>query len=452
MLATNIAETSLTIPGVRIVVDSGLVRRSVFDPSTGMSRLETQRISRASADQRQGRAGRVEAGVCYRAWSEGAQRSLAPFSPPEITDADLTPLALDLANWGVRDATDLRWLDAPPNAMLASARDLLAHLGALDQQGRITPHGREMAALGVHPRLAHMLLRARDLGALPMAADFAALLSERDLLRGAAGSRDADVRSRLDIFRSDRAPPGVDWGAFQRAKKMSRDLYRRLSGRASRRQRARGPTLHVHPGRSALDVDAGVLLAFAYPDRIGRRRAGGDARYTLANGRGAHFADTQSLGRQDLIVAVDLDDRERDARILLAAPLARADLDKYFADQDRAQRIRRVELARSGRHRTPRRAPRRRDARRATAPRNPRRRRPRRHARRRPRARYRRLQLDPRRPRPAGPHGVRARNARAAASAVARRRRRVARLRPSTNGSHPGSTASRGKTTSRASP
>lgn len=339
VLATNIAETSLTIPGVRIVVDSGLVRRSAFDPSTGMSRLETQRISRASADQRQGRAGRVEAGVCYRAWSEGAQRSLAPFSPPEITDADLAPLALDLANWGVRDAADLRWMDAPPNAMLASARDLLAHLGALDRQGRITPHGREMAGLGVHPRLAHMLLRATELGALSVAADFAALLSERDLLRG-AGSRDADVRTRLDIFHSDRAPPGVDWGAFQRAKKTSRDLFRRLSagatggnaGRAATGGRAESSTGSEHSTRSSA-ADAGVLLAFAYPDRIGRRRAGGEARYTLANGRGAHFADTQSLGRQDLIVAVDLDDRERDARILLAAPLARADLEKHFADQ-----------------------------------------------------------------------------------------------------------------------
>ena len=322
VLATNIAETSLTIPGVRIVVDSGLVRRSAFDPSTGMSRLETQRISRASADQRQGRAGRVEAGVCYRAWSEGAQRSLAPFSPPEITDADLAPLALDLANWGVRNAADLRWLDAPPAAMLASARDLLAQLGALDNQGRITSHGQEMATLGVHPRLAHMLLRARDLDALSLAADFAALLSERDLLRsgggGGAGARDADVRSRLDVFRNDRAPPGVDWGAFQRAKKTSGDLYRKLARRS---------------GARTVDVDAGVLLAFAYPDRIGRRRTGDDARYTLANGRGAHFADAQSLGRQDLIVAVDLDDRERDARILLAAPLAKADVEKYFADR-----------------------------------------------------------------------------------------------------------------------
>ncbi len=324
VLATNIAETSLTIPGVRIVVDSGLVRRSAFDPSTGMSRLETQRISRASADQRQGRAGRVEAGVCYRAWSESAQRSLAPFSQPEIADADLAPLALDLANWGVRDAAELRWLDPPPAAMLASARDLLTRLGALDDGGRITAHGREMATLGVHPRLAHMLLRARDLDALPLAADFAALLSERDLLRGASGSRDADVRSRRDLFRGERAPPGVDRGAFQRAKKTSRDLYRRLCGRQDSTPSRSTATA---PG----EVDAGVLLAFAYPDRIGRRRAGGEARYTLANGRGAHFADAQSLGRQELIVAVDLDDRERDARILLAAPLAKADIEKHFA-------------------------------------------------------------------------------------------------------------------------
>src|SRR6185503_18548413 len=149
--------------------------------------------SRASADQRQGRAGRVEAGVCYRAWSEGAQRSLAPFSTPEIADADLAPLALDLANWGARDANDLRW-----------------RLGALDAEGRITAHGREMAQLGVHPRLAHMLLRARGLDSVELAADFAALLSERDLLRGAPGARDADVRTHLDALRGDRASAGID--------------------------------------------------------------------------------------------------------------------------------------------------------------------------------------------------------------------------------------------------
>ncbi|MGB6488756.1 MAG: ATP-dependent helicase HrpB, partial [Steroidobacteraceae bacterium] len=214
VLATNIAETSLTIPGVRVVVDSGLVRRLRFDPATGMSRLETERISRASAEQRQGRAGRVEPGVCYRAWSEGAQRSLAPFSPAEIVEADLTPLALELAGWGVRDAAALRWLDPPPAAMLASARDLLERLGALDTGGRITSHGREMTRLGVHPRLAHMLLRARRTGSLALAADLAALLSERDLLRGTAAARDADIRGRIEALRGESESGGMDRAAL----------------------------------------------------------------------------------------------------------------------------------------------------------------------------------------------------------------------------------------------
>ena len=349
VLATNIAETSLTIPGVRVVVDAGLVRRSLFDPSTGMSRLETQRISRASADQRQGRAGRVEPGVCYRAWSEGAQRSLAPFSAPEVMDADLAPLALDLANWGTREASDLRWLDAPPAPMLASARDLLARLGALDAGRRITPHGREMAQLPVHPRLAHMLLRARGLDSVELAADCAALLSERDLLRGAPGARDADVRTRLEALRGDRAASGIDRGVLERARRMSRDLARRLDedrpgANATRgHQASSGGRERTGVGaRGTSDAaDVGLLLAFAYPDRIGRRRAGDDARYTLANGRGAHFADAQSLGRQEFLVAVDLDDRERDARILLAAPLTRDDIETHFAD--RIERIESVE-------------------------------------------------------------------------------------------------------------
>ncbi len=189
VLATNIAETSLTIPGVRVVIDSGLVRRARFDPVTGMSRLQTQRIARASAEQRQGRAGRTAPGVCYRAWGEGAQASLAAFAPPEILEADLAPLALELAGWGVREAATLRWLDPPPAAQLGSARDLLERLGALDSTGGITAHGRELARIAAHPRLAHMLLRARVLGQLPLAAQLAALLSERDLLRG--GSRGA---------------------------------------------------------------------------------------------------------------------------------------------------------------------------------------------------------------------------------------------------------------------
>ncbi|TLY75416.1 MAG: ATP-dependent helicase HrpB, partial [Gammaproteobacteria bacterium] len=329
VLATNIAETSLTIEGVRVVVDCGLMRRSMFDPATGMSRLETQRISRASADQRQGRAGRLEAGVCYRAWSEGAHRSLAPFTPPEMVDADLAPLTLELATWGTHDSRDLRWLDPPPEAMLASARDLLERLGALDTGGRITAHGREIERLGVHPRLAHMLLRSRALGRLPLAADLAALLSERDLMRGAFGSRDADMRTRLEIMRGETTSQAVDKFALQRARRAARDLLRQADDSESP-----SPRQQRHQGAD----DAGVLLAFAYPDRIGRRRPGAEGRFTLANGRGAYFAEPQTLARQELIVAVDVDDRERDARILLAAPLARADIEEHLAD-----RLRRAE-------------------------------------------------------------------------------------------------------------
>ena len=310
VLATNIAETSLTIEGVRAVVDSGLERRSVFDPPSGMSRLETRRISRAAAEQRRGRAGRTASGVCYRCWSEGAERGLAASTPPEIASADLAPLALSLALWGARDAAALRWLDPPPKAMLASARDLLRRLGAIDPSGAITAHGREMAALPVHPRLAHMLLRGRELGCAALAADLAALLSERDILRG-TDARDADVRTRLTLLRS--ASPG---NALRRARRLAADLRRRLGS-----------------GERAVsgDASAGLLLAFAYPDRVGRRRPGGDGRYALANGRGAVFAAPDALAREELIVAVEVDDRERDARILLAAPLDRAELERHFA-------------------------------------------------------------------------------------------------------------------------
>jgi ATP-dependent helicase HrpB len=331
VLATNIAETSLTIQGVRVVVDSGLVRRSMFDPATGMSRLETQRISRASADQRQGRAGRTEPGVCYRAWSEGAHRSLAPFTPPEIVEADLIPLALDLANWGARDAGSVRWLDPPPAAMLASARDVLQRLGAMDADGRITAHGREMASIGVHPRFAHMLLRARVMKRLALAADLAALLSERDLLRGAL---DADIRTRIELMRGESPGPGISAGVdrfgLQRARRTARELTRQVDGANPTGRDASGSTYGAE--------DVGVVLAFAYPDRIGRRRPGGEGRYTLANGRGAYFSAPQGLAKQDLIVAVDLDDRERDARILLAAPLTRAEVEEHFSE-----RLRRVE-------------------------------------------------------------------------------------------------------------
>jgi ATP-dependent helicase HrpB len=314
VLATNIAETSLTIDGVRIVIDAGLERRSLFDPSSGMNRLELQRISRASAAQRAGRAGRTAPGVCYRLWGEGAERSLAAYAPPEVCVADLAPLALDLAVWGT-EAGALRWLDPPPAATLASSRDLLRRLGALDEAGKVTSHGRAMQEFPAHPRLAHMLLKARELGAAPLAAELAALLSDRDLLRAGGGPRDSDVRTRLEALRKGSA--SIDRGALERVRR-SRQQFERQLGEVSK------------PNH---DVDAGVLLGMAYPDRIGRRRPGGEARYALSNGRGAVFAGAESVAREEFIVAVDLDDREREARIQLAAPLSKDDLLEFFAPQ-----------------------------------------------------------------------------------------------------------------------
>jgi ATP-dependent helicase HrpB len=326
VLATNIAETSLTIDGVRIVVDLGLERRNVFDPASGMSRLETQRIARASAEQRAGRAGRTAPGVCYRLWGESAERTLAAYAPPEILGADLAPLALDLAVWGT-DAQQLAWLDAPPAATLAGARDLLRRLGALDVAGRVTVHGRAMQRLAAHPRLAHMLLAGREQGAAAAAAELAALLSERDLLRGArntstfsgARERDSDIRSRLDVLR--------------RSADAARDIDRGALDRVRRAERAYARELGIERGTAAeaSALEPGVLLAFAYPDRVGKRRAGGEARYQLANGRGASFANPESIAREEFIVAVELDDRERDARIQLAAPLKRDDLVEHLA-------------------------------------------------------------------------------------------------------------------------
>src|SRR5271156_630597 len=190
VLATSIAETSLTIEGVRVVVDTGLRRYAEFDPATGMSHLVTTKVSQAAADQRRGRAGRLSSGHCYRLWSEGTQASLAPQTAPEILHADLAPLALELSCWGAVDAARLSWLDPPPAAPLAQARDLLRQLEAVDSAGRVTPHGRMLAKLGLHPRLAHMLVKARDHGAPRLACDLAAILGERDILRAAVGARD----------------------------------------------------------------------------------------------------------------------------------------------------------------------------------------------------------------------------------------------------------------------
>jgi ATP-dependent helicase HrpB len=324
VVATNIAETSLTIDGVRIVVDSGVERRQRFDPATGMSRLETVRISRSSADQRRGRAGRTAPGICYRLWSESAHDSLLPQAPAEILEADLAPLALELACWGCNDPATLTWIDPPPPAPLAQARDLLAELEAIDSDGRVTPLGRDMAALGLHPRLAHMVLRGRDLGFERLACWIAALLSERDPLRAGPGFRDCDLAPRVALLRGRGAPPGmdVDSAAVRRVQRTIQQVERQL-GRI-RPSRAPAPP-QVGEGEAV-----GLLLAFAYPDRIGRIREGGSGRYTLSGGRGATFTEATALAGSEFIVVAALDAGEREARIQLAASLDPALLEQHF--------------------------------------------------------------------------------------------------------------------------
>jgi ATP-dependent helicase HrpB len=319
VLATSIAETSLTIEGVRVVVDSGMRRFAQFDPATGMSRLQTGRVSQAAADQRRGRAGRLSEGDCYRLWSEGTHASLSPQTPPEILHADLAPLALELACWGAIDATGLLWLDPPPAAPLAQAADLLRQLEALDAASRITPHGRALEKLGMHPRLAHMLVKSTELGAQRLACDLAAILSERDILRAAPGARDADLRLRVAVLRGDgrEVPPGVTVDARAKAQAQRSSAH-------WQRDFARNSLDSADPHEAS-----GILLAWAYPDRIARAR-GESGRYLLANGRGARFAEPQALAKAEFLVAAELDGAEREARIFLAAPIKLADLEKYF--------------------------------------------------------------------------------------------------------------------------
>ena len=332
VLATNIAETSLTIDGVRVVVDAGLERVPRFDPASGMTRLDTQRIARASATQRAGRAGRLEPGVCYRLWSQTQHEQLAAHGSAEILQADLAGLALQLARWGVDDANELVWLDPPPAAALAQARELLQRLGALVPRGNgwtLTAHGQAMAGLPAHPRLAHLLLRGQALGLGALAAALAALLSERDILRG--GQRGgADLHSRLALLAGEsRGPRGAAQrnaaqGGVQRARQLARQ-FRGLLPKGVE-QAVSDPE---HPRW------LGCLLAFAYPDRIARQRRAGGADYRLANGRAAQFGEPDALMKHDWLVIADLGSRQgqREERIYLAADLDPALFDGPLVEQ-----------------------------------------------------------------------------------------------------------------------
>jgi ATP-dependent helicase HrpB len=310
VLATNIAETSLTIEGIRVVVDGGFARRPRFDVRSGMARLMTVPVSKSSADQRRGRAGRTEPGVCYRLWSAEAHAMLAECDPPEILQTDLTALVLELALWGVADASQLKWLDPPPSTASRKARSLLQDLGALDVAGRATDHGRRMAGLPLHPRLAHMLLEAQRQRVLAGACDLAAVLGERDFVKFPAGEYDSDLDLRLDIMVRGDEGRWVETDRFS----VDRPALRRCLRAAERLRQEMG--LSDRPkGREPI----GRMLAWAYPDRIGQRRPGSAGRFLLANGRGAFLPSPEPLAAADYIVAAELDGERREARVFLAA-------------------------------------------------------------------------------------------------------------------------------------
>jgi len=305
VLATSIAETSLTIEGVRVVVDCGLARVPVFEPAVGLTRLETVKVSRASADQRRGRAGRTEPGICYRLWEEAATASLPAYATPEILSADLSSLALDLASWGVSDAGQLRWLDPPPAPALAEARRLLQELGALDADVRITPRGEALRRLALPPRLAAMVVAAAPLSAAGLAAEIAAVLTERG-----AGGNAVDLEEQLRQFRRDRSA-------------RAQALRRLAEGWA----RQAGET-----GQGSGDASAGEVLAFAYPDRVAQAR-GKPGDFRLANGRGASLDPAESLSREPFLVVADLTGAAGAARIRLAAAITREEIEEAFSER-----------------------------------------------------------------------------------------------------------------------
>ncbi|WP_374376792.1 ATP-dependent helicase HrpB [Tabrizicola sp.] len=300
VLATSIAETSLTLPDIRVVVDAGRARRARFDPNSGMSRLVTERVTKAEAEQRRGRAGRVAEGVCYRLWTKGEEGGLAPYPPAEIEVADLAGLALELALWG---GAELPFLTPPPAGPLAEARSLLQGLGALDVHGHITAHGRVLAGLPLHPRLGHMLAVAG-----PEAAELAALMAERDPLRGAG----PDLALRMQAIR--RPGPEADRGVVERIRAEAKRLQAAARGGAS------GYTL-------------AEMAALAYPDRIGLRRKGEAPRWVLSSGKGAAMAAGLALSGARLIVATDLDGDAREAVVRQAVAISEAEVRGLFADR-----------------------------------------------------------------------------------------------------------------------
>jgi ATP-dependent helicase HrpB len=312
ILSTSIAETSLTIDGVKIVVDSGLARTVRFDPRRGMSGLVTIPVSRAVADQRRGRAGRQSAGVCFRLWREEEHVQLSEYPVPEIRVSDLAHAALDLALWGAPMGEGLSFLDPPPAAHVAQAQGVLKALGALTDDGRLTPHGRTMAGLPIHPRLAHMIIRGKKLGRGVAACELAAILEERDLLGGGAKA-DVDLASRIDAFRRGR---GLAVGVHDRIAAQKRRLM---------------DMVDIEDDREG-DSECGILVALAYPERIARKRAARGGSYQLANGTIAVLPHG-NLGREEFLAIADIDAGSGDAKIYLAASIKENELEGAFSEE-----------------------------------------------------------------------------------------------------------------------
>jgi ATP-dependent helicase HrpB len=305
VLATSIAETSLTIEGVRIVVDSGLARVPRYEPDIGLTRLETVRAARAAVDQRRGRAGRTEPGICYRLWDEPQTASLAPYTQPEILSADLSSLVLDLAQWGVADPAALSFLDPPPQPAWKEAKSLLSELNALDGDGRITAEGKSLRALALPPRLARMIVDSHRAGEGEAAAEIAAIITERGL-----GGDSADLEHRRDQFRRDRSPRASS----------ARDLARRWASQVAASEKE-GPQD---------DLSTGLMLAYAFPDRVARNRGNGS--FVLANGRGAAVEQTSSLARAPYIAVGEMTGTAASGRILLAAQITQDEIERHFAE------------------------------------------------------------------------------------------------------------------------
>jgi ATP-dependent helicase HrpB len=314
ILSTSVAETSLTIDGVCVIIDSGLARTSHFDVRRGMSGLVTVPVSKAVADQRRGRAGRQQPGVCYRLWTEAEHIQLPDYLQPEIKIADLAPLVLNLAKWGTPTGSTLRFLDPPPEAHLAQARILLEDLGAMNHLGKLTAHGRAMAELPLHPRFASMILRGMEFDFGALACDIAALLEERDILAGRKDS-DIDLALRLHTLNQKRAHDG---GIIERIAAQSKRLRQLLDIRTESKEKEENAS--------------GILLALAYPERIARRRENNSNRYLMANGITCILPKGSLLDREEFVAVGEVDGIGAEVRIYLAAPLTKKDIQHVFAD------------------------------------------------------------------------------------------------------------------------